>query len=87
MTIVEGKPDELVRIKLDFVKPFEAACDVDFTFKPESGKTVVTWTMKGHNNFIAKAFHFFMDMDKMLGAEFEKGLAQLKTIAESAAKP
>jgi hypothetical protein len=53
------------------------------TFKPEGDKTLVTWSMAGKNNFIGRAVCLFMDMDKMVGGEFEKGLNQLKSIVEA----
>lgn len=83
MTIVDSRPGELVRIKLEFLKPFPATNQADFTFKGDAAQTTVTWTMSGRKNFIQKAFCMFMDMDKMVGADFEKGLAQMKTAAES----
>ena len=83
MTIVESQPNEQVKIDLIFVKPFKADNDVDFTFKPEAGGTAVTWTMIGKNNFFGKAFGLFMDMDKMIGGDFEKGLADIKSAAEA----
>ncbi len=84
MTILESRPNELVRIKLDFIKPFESTATSEFTFKPEGDGTMVTWSMYGENNFLSKAFCLFMNMDKMLGAEFEKGLASMKAIVETA---
>lgn len=86
MTIIESKPDELIRIKLEFLKPWQATNEAIFTFKPEGDQTVVNWAMVGKNDFMGKAFCLFMDMDKMVGGDFEKGLAQMKTAAE-AAKP
>ncbi len=83
MTIVESQPAERVMIDLIFVKPFKADNDVDFTFKPEGTGTAVTWTMTGKNNFLGKAFGLFMDMDKMVGGDFEKGLAGIKSAAEA----
>ena len=85
MTLTESLPPELIRIRMDFVKPFAGTNMVQFTFRPEGSQTVVTWSMAGRNNFIAKAFCLFMNMDKMVGGEFEKGLAQMKVIAEAAA--
>jgi hypothetical protein len=85
MTVTESRPDELVRIKLEFVRPFEDTSTAEFTFQPEGNGTVVTWSMYGRKKFINKAICLFMDMDKMLGGEFEKGLAQMKTVAETAA--
>ena len=85
MTIVESRPDELIRIKLEFLKPFENTCTAEFTFVPQGEGTAVTWSMLGNNNFVGKAFHLFMNMDAMIGAEFEKGLAAMKTEAEKRA--
>jgi hypothetical protein len=82
MTITESRPGELIRIKLEFFKPFTATNTAEFTFKPEGNQTAITWSMGGQNNFIAKAVHLFMDMDKMVGKDFEAGLANLKTVTE-----
>jgi len=82
-TIVESKPDELIRINLEFQKPFQGTSTAEFTFKPEGDQTVVTWSMYGKNDFFGKAVSLFMDCDKMVGAEFEKGLASMKTIVET----
>ncbi len=71
---------------LEFRKPFKASNVTEFTFKPEGNLTVVTWTMSGKNNFISKAIGLFMDCDKMVGGQFEKGLAQIKSITEGTAK-
>ena len=82
MTILESRPGELVRIKLEFLKPFASTNEADFTFKGEGAQTTVAWTMSGRKNFIMKAFCMFMDMDKTVGADFEKGLAQMKAAVE-----
>lgn len=82
MTILESRPGELVRIKLEFLKPFPATNQTDFTFKGDGARTSVTWTMTGRKNFIQKGFCMFMDMDKMVGGDFEKGLAQMKSAVE-----
>jgi uncharacterized protein YndB with AHSA1/START domain len=86
MTITESRPNELVRIKLDFIKPFESTNVTEFVFKPSANQTAVTWTMTGEKNFLSKAFCLFMDMDTMVGGDFEKGLAAMKTAAVAAAK-
>lgn len=83
MTITESQPNERVLIKLDFQKPFEATNLTEFTFKPVGDQTEVTWTMSGKSNFIGKAICLFMDMDTMVGGDFENGLAAMQTIAES----
>lgn len=82
MTIVESRPNELIRIKLDFLKPFAATHTAEFTFTPEGDRTNVTWSMSGQNNLLAKAIHLFIDMDKMVGKDFEAGLAAMKALAE-----
>ncbi|MFA6239945.1 MAG: SRPBCC family protein [Candidatus Hydrogenedentales bacterium] len=84
MTIVESKPDEFIRIKLEFFKPMAATHTAEFTFKPEGSGTSVTWNMYGKNNFMSKAFQLVMSMDKMVGGDFESGLSQMKTVAEAA---
>lgn len=81
-TILESKQDQLVHMRLDFVRPFKASNDVKFTFKPEGSGTHVNWAMTGQKNFVFKAFGMFMDMDKMVGTDFEKGLAAMKVEAE-----
>ena len=86
MTIVESRPGEYVRIRLEFISPFPSVADNEFTLKPEGGGTGVTWRMSGQNGFVGKAMCLVQDMDKMIGPDFEKGLAQLKTAAQSAAK-
>lgn len=86
MTIVESRPSDLVRIKLEFLKPFRATNTAEFTFKPEGDRTAVTWSMTGHNNFMAKAVHLFINIDKMIGDDFERGLAQMKQVAEARGK-
>ncbi|HEY3306483.1 MAG TPA: SRPBCC family protein [Candidatus Binatia bacterium] len=84
MTLTESRPNELVRIKLEFLKPFASTADTEFTFKPQGNQTAVTWSMAGEKNFMAKAFGLFMNMDKMIGDDFEKGLRQMKSAAEAA---
>jgi hypothetical protein len=82
MSIVESRPAELVRFKLEFFKPFAATNSAEFTFKEQGGRTAVSWSMSGQNNFIGKAMSVVFDFDKMIGADFEAGLASLKTIVE-----
>lgn len=86
MTIIDSRPGELVRIQLEFIKPFAASNTTDFVFTPQGNQTNVKWTMAGNNNFIGKAFSVFVNMDKMVGGDFEKGLAKLKGVSESAPK-
>lgn len=85
MTIVESKPNDLVRIRLDFTRPMAGTSDVELKLEPQGEQTKVTWSMAGKNNFIAKAVSLFMDCEKMVGDQYDKGLANLKAIVE--AKP
>ena len=83
MTIVESRPGELVRIKLEFFKPFAATNTAEFSFAPDGkGGSAVTWSMSGQNNFVARAICLFVNMDRMVGGQFEQGLAQMKTVVE-----
>jgi polyketide cyclase/dehydrase/lipid transport protein len=84
MTLTESRPSDLIKIKLEFLKPFAATSLAEFTFKPEGDQTVVTWSMIGQCNFIAKTIHLFISMDKMIGGQFEKGLARMKAEVEAA---
>lgn len=82
MEITEWFPPSQVVIQLDFVKPFEAHNMVQFTLESYGDATTVTWAMQGHTPYFAKVIHVFMDMDSMVGGNFETGLTNLKTIAE-----
>jgi hypothetical protein len=84
MTIEKSEKPSTVGIKLEFLKPFEATNTTTFTFAPAPGGSKVTWAMDGENNFVSKAMSLVMDMDKMIGPDFEKGLAALKVAAEAA---
>jgi len=85
MSITDAKANENVKIKLEFIRPFAAVNDTEFLFKPEGSGTKVSWVMSGTNNFMSKAFGMFVDMDKMLGSDFDKGLTQMKVLAEKEA--
>jgi hypothetical protein len=86
MTIVGSKPHEQIDIKLHFIKPMEGDNHTLFTFAPSGEGTDVTWTMTGQNNFFGKLACLFIDMDQMLGREFDKGLASLAAIVETPAQ-
>lgn len=92
MTVMDVQAPQSVSIKLDFIKPWTATNTALFTLgSPTPESTVVTWAMEGQNNFMAKAFSMFVDVDKLVGKDFEEGLAQLKSVCEAeaqkAAKP
>ncbi|HEY6557730.1 MAG TPA: SRPBCC family protein [Polyangiaceae bacterium] len=86
MTIEKSEAPSLISIKLEFIKPFEATNTATFAFNPAPEGTKVTWGMDGQLNFVAKAAHLFMDMDSMVGKDFERGLAALKAVTESSAQ-
>ncbi len=86
MTIVSNEPDNRIDLETKFVKPMEGTNSAQFTFEPidqQGEDTKVTWTMNGTNNFVARIFCFLMNGKKMIGDDFEKGLAQLKSVVES----
>lgn len=83
MTLTDARPGESLAIRLEFVKPFASLCTTGFQFSPNESGTNVTWTMEGDNDFLGKAFALFLDMDKMIGGDFERGLASLKAQAEA----
>jgi hypothetical protein len=83
-TITESKPGELVRERMDWIRPMAGVATVDFTFKPDGDKTVATWAMYGKNGFMGKLVSLFMDCDKMVGPKFEEGLAALGKVVTAA---
>lgn len=83
MEIIESDPASRVLIKLEFVRPFEAHNIVEFTLKPNGHTTNVTWAMHGRSPYLAKLMGVFFSMDSMIGKDFEAGLSNLKTVAES----
>lgn len=82
MEITDASPSSKVALKLDFVRPFEAHNMVEFTLEPRGESTHVTWTMQGRQPYIAKVIGVVFSMDKMVGKDFETGLANLKAAAE-----
>lgn len=80
--IIESTPNTLVRMRLDFIRPFEASNSVDFTLVPQGGASEVTWALYGPSPFISKLMGLVFDMDQMIGKDFEAGLVSLKAAAE-----
>jgi len=87
MTIVRADAPSRIEIRLEFMKPWKATNPTTFTFSPEGTGTRATWSMKGDSDFVGKAFSLMMDMDAMVGADFEKGLAGMAVAALAAAPP
>ena len=86
MTITESEPPDKVTIELEFLKPYPAKNTVEFYIDKGGLGTEVEWAMLGHKNFMAKAVGLFMNMDKLVGGDFEKGLADLDAVTAAAAK-
>ncbi len=84
MTITEVRPGEWVAMDLKFITPWEAQNITTFALSPEGEGTKVVWTMSGTNDFMGKLMSLFMDMDAMVGPDFERGLAKLDTVSQTA---
>ncbi|MDZ4841829.1 MAG: SRPBCC family protein [Hyphomicrobium aestuarii] len=83
MTIIESEPPQRVRFRLDFEKPFKGTNEAVFALAPApSGGTEVTWTMTGEATLVTKTMDLLMNMDRMVGRDFEGGLAEMKRICE-----
>lgn len=82
MEIVSMVPPSKVLIKLDFLKPFEAHNQAEFTLEGKGTFTTVSWAMYGPQPYMMKVMGLFCSMDRMVGGQFETGLANLKTLAE-----
>jgi uncharacterized protein YndB with AHSA1/START domain len=82
MEILETEAPSRVKIQLDFLAPFEAHHLADFTIQPTTTGSRVTWGMTGESNFMLKVIGVFLSMDRMVGKDFEKGLARMKQVAE-----
>ncbi|MFO0699572.1 MAG: SRPBCC family protein [Nitrospira sp.] len=82
MEVLDSIPASKILIKLDFFKPFEAHNTAEFILTPKAGSTEVTWAMYGPQPYMMKVMGFFCDPDKMVGKDFEAGLADLKVLAE-----
>ena len=87
MTISASTPGQGLAIHVEYSRPFPATNETTFTFTPVGANTEVKWSMVVQNNFMMKGISIFMDMDKMVGKDFEDGLRQLKNVAEAVALP
>jgi uncharacterized protein YndB with AHSA1/START domain len=82
MEILETSAPSKIVIKLDFFTPFEGHNTAEFTLLPQGDATNVTWLMHGPAPFMSKMMQVFMNLDHMIGKDFEVGLANLKNLAE-----
>jgi hypothetical protein len=83
MEILEASPRR-IRIQLDFITPFKASNMAEFDLTPQGGTTDVNWVLTAENVFIGKVMSIFLDFDKLIGKDFESGLAEMKATAERA---
>ena len=83
MEVIEATAPSKVAIKLDFIAPFEGHNRTDFNLTPVAGGVDVSWVMTGPSVFVTKLMQVFTSMDKMIGKDFEAGLANLKRVAEA----
>ncbi len=86
MTILETRPDQLVKLNLQFLRPFTGENTVEISFTPQDAGTEIVWTMYGPNQLIGKVMSLFIDCDAMVGKDFEAGLSNVKTIVETTAQ-
>jgi hypothetical protein len=86
LTLVESKPDESVKTKVEFVEPFEGSANSEFNFTPAGDQTKVTWSMSGQHNFIEKAMCLVLNGKKMMADDIDKGLANMKSVVEQGNK-
>ena len=83
MTVMDSQPGQAISFRLDFQKPMKATNQAEFTFQPVGGGTKLTWAMTGKNSLTGKIFGLFINCDKMVGGQFENGLANLKAVVEN----
>jgi uncharacterized protein YndB with AHSA1/START domain len=82
MEILDASAPSKIVIKLDFFTPFEGHNTAEFTMLPQGDATNVTWLMHGPARFMSKVMQVFMNLDNMIGKDFEVGLANLKRLTE-----
>jgi uncharacterized protein YndB with AHSA1/START domain len=85
MEVVESHPNDRIVVRIDFARPMANTAMSEFTFKPNSAGTGVTWTMTEQDGFFGKAARIVFHLGKLIGADFERGLAQLKSTVEGKA--
>lgn len=83
MTLVRAVPPSQLDLRLEFLRPLPSTSETSFAFAPAPSGTEATWAMVGHNNFLGKLAGVFLNLDAMIGGDFERGLSQLKAVAEA----
>ena len=85
MTITQSLEPNNIVYEMNFVKPLPGIATSEITFAPQgSNATNVIWAMYGENNFAGKVMSVFIDCEKMMAGQFDKGLNSLKTVVEGA---
>jgi uncharacterized protein YndB with AHSA1/START domain len=87
MTITDSQPDERIVFRLEFLRPFKATNRAEFTFVPSGAGTYVTWRMEGRNTAMGRVLGLFLNMDKMVGGQFDQGLQTLRRLCEQRREP
>lgn len=87
MTLVRSQPPARLDIRLEFLRPLASTSETSFAFAPAPGGTEATWDLVGHNDYLGKLASVFLNLDSMIGGDFERGLAQLKAVVEGANGP
>jgi len=82
LEIIEAVPPKRVVLTLDMIEPMQGSNIVEYTLEPQGDSTNVTWSMRGTNNYLSKLICTFVNVDTMVGGDFEVGLANLKTLIE-----
>lgn len=82
MEITASTPSQSVALRLEFLKPFAATNAVEFLLVPREDLTAVSWTMEGPDPYLSRVIKLFVNLEGMIGKDFERGLAQLKRLAE-----
>lgn len=81
--VITDAADQVVEIDLEFTRPFKATNKVEFTLNPDAAGTQVTWTLRGENTSVGALFSRLFRVEQQIGADLEKGLSQLKKVAEA----
>jgi len=83
MTCTQSRPFDFIQFRMDFIKPMQAVNTVEFILVEQNGQTTVNWTMYGPTTLIGKIINLFINCEKMVGEQYDKGLINLKQVVES----
>lgn len=80
MTILESRPNEYVKVDLEFIEPFAGKAITEYVLAPEGGHTKLTHRMSSDHNFFSRIMCMFMDVDKMIGEKSEEGMRRMNKV-------